>query len=134
MRRIGSMGDGWVSYVVTPEHYVEGLERIAKSVRACGRDVTRFGSGHLLFICIDDRYEKALDAASDHLSQRYAMDFRGPARKYAALGRPEDVAQTIDSFRRAGLRHLIVDPVCRAEVRDEQLERFAREVRPLLQR
>jgi len=91
-----------------------------------------FGSGHLLFICIDDRYEAALDAASDHLSQRYPMDFRGPARKYAALGRPEDVAETVDSFRRAGVRHLIVDPVCRAEARDEQLERFAREVRPLL--
>ncbi|MCZ6821989.1 MAG: hypothetical protein O7F10_03460 [Deltaproteobacteria bacterium] len=66
------------------------------------------------------------------MSQRYAMDFRGPARKYAALGRPEYVAETVDSFRRAGLRHLIVDSVCRAEARDEQLERFAREVRPLL--
>ncbi len=38
LRRIGRMGDGWVSYVVTPEQYVEGLERIAKTVRVRGRD------------------------------------------------------------------------------------------------
>ena len=132
LRRIGRMGDGWVSYVVTPAQYREGLELIAKTASAVDRDLTRFGSGHLLFVCIDDSYESALDAASEHLSQRYAMDFRGPARKYAALGRPEDVAESIESYREAGLRHLIVDPVCRLDAREEQLERFARDVRPLL--
>ncbi len=132
LRRIGRMGDGWVSYVVTPAQYQEGLELIAKTASAFDRNLTRFGSGHLLFVCIDDSYESALDAASEHLSQRYAMDFRGPARKYAALGRPEDVAESVESFRRAGLRHLIVDPVCRLDAREEQLERFARDVRPLL--
>ncbi len=132
LRRVGRMGDGWVSYVVTPAQYREGLELIAKTASAVDRELTRFGSGHLLFVCIDDSYESALDAASEHLSQRYAMDFRGPARKYAALGRPEDVAESIESYREAGLRHLIVDPVCRLDAREEQLERFARDVRPLL--
>ena len=132
LRRVGRIGDGWVSYVVTPTQYREGLELIAKTVRAGKRELTRFGSGHLLFVCIDDSYEAALDAASRHLSLRYAMDFRGPAKKYAALGRPEAVAESIESFREAGLRHLIVDPVCPVALREEQLERFAREVRPLL--
>ena len=132
LRRVGRMGDGWVSYVVTPAQYREGLELIAKTASAVDRELTRFGSGHLLFVCIDDSYESALDAASEHLSQRYAMDFRGPARKYAALGRPEDVAESIESYWEAGLRHLIVDPVCRLDAREEQLERFARDVRPLL--
>ncbi len=132
LRRVGRMGDGWVSYVVTPAQYREGLELIAKTASAVDRELTRFGSGHLLFVCIDDSYESALDAASEHLSQRYAMDFRGPARKYAALGRPEDVAESIGSYREAGLRHLIVDPVCRLDAREEQLERFAGDVRPLL--
>ena len=64
LRRVGRMGDGWVSYVVTPTQYREGLELIAKTASAVDRDLTRFGSGHLLFVCIDDSYESALDAAS----------------------------------------------------------------------
>ena len=132
LRRLGRMGDGWVSYVVTPDRYREGLEAIAREADAVGRRLARFGSGHLLFTYVADDYDTALEAATLHLSTRYAMDFRGPARKYAALGRPSDVAERIDAFRRAGLRHLIVDVVGRPEETPEQLERFSREVRPLL--
>lgn len=130
LRRCGRMADGWVSYVVTPSRYREGLETIAKA--ATGREIERFGTGHLLFVRIDDSSESALDAAAAHLSERYAMDFREAARRYAALGRPEDVAERIDAFREAGVRHLVLDPVGPVAERDEQLARFAAEVRPLL--
>jgi probable F420-dependent oxidoreductase len=132
LRRMGRLADGWISYVVTPERYRKGLETIASAMSEAGRSVDAFGSGHLLFTCIDSSYEAALDQATAHLSQRYAMDFRDAAAKYAALGRPEDVAARIDEFRAAGLRHLILDPVSRFEDRDLQIERFAAEVRPLL--
>jgi alkanesulfonate monooxygenase SsuD/methylene tetrahydromethanopterin reductase-like flavin-dependent oxidoreductase (luciferase family) len=81
---------------------------------------------------MDDAYEKAWDAATEHLSRRYAMDFRAAAKRYAALGRPEDVAERVDAFLRAGVRHVVVDLVGPFAERDAQLERFAREVRPLL--
>jgi probable F420-dependent oxidoreductase len=132
LARIARMGDGWVSYVVTPERYREGLETIAKLGAEEGRRWERFGTGHLLFVRIDRDAESALDVATEHLSQRYAMDFRRAARRYAAVGRPEDVAARVSEFRAAGLRDLILDPVGPVEERDEQLERFAREVRPLL--
>lgn len=132
LRRIGRMGDGWISYVVTPERYREGLHAIAREAGSSGRRLERFGSAHLLFTCIADDAESALDTASAHLSRRYAMDFRAPARRYAALGRPADVAEKVDAFRRAGVRHLVLDVVGPAEEIPEQLGRFAREVRPLL--
>jgi probable F420-dependent oxidoreductase len=132
LRRMGRMADGWISYVVTPERYREGLESIAAAAAESGRRIERFGSGHLLFARIDDSHEAALDAASEHLSQRYAMDFREPAKRYAALGAPADVAERIHAYRAAGVRHVILDHVGPARERDEQLERFAREVRPLL--
>jgi probable F420-dependent oxidoreductase len=130
--RIGRMGDGWISYVVTPDRYREGLERIAKTSEAAGRSLTRFGTGHLLFLWIKNTYGAALDAAATHLSQRYAMDFRKAAQRYAALGRPEDVAARVHSFREAGVRHVIIDPTGPAEEREIQIERFATEVLPLL--
>lgn len=132
LRRIGRMADGWVSYVVTPEMYREGLEAIAAAAEAASRTLESFGTSHLLFTRIDDRYEDSLEHATEHLSARYAMDFRRPAQRYAALGRPADVAEKIAQFHVAGLRHLILDPVGPFADRDAQLERFAKEVRPLL--
>ncbi len=42
------------------------------------------------------------------------------------------MAEKIDELRRAGVRSLIIDAVGRPEEREEQLARFAAEVRPLL--
>jgi len=134
LRRIGRIGDGWISYVVTPERYREGLETIATAAADARRDLGVLGTSHLLFTRIDDRFEDAHEAATEHLSARYAMDFREPARRYAALGRPEDVAERIDAFHRAGVRHLILDLTGPMGDRNAQLERFASEVRPLLQK
>ena len=134
LERIGQMADGWISYVVTPERFRDGLETIARAAEAAGRldALDPLGTGHLLFVRIDDAYEAALDAATAHLSARYAMDFREPARRYAALGRPADVAERIDAFRTAGVRQVVLDLVGPPGERDAQLERFAKEVRPLL--
>jgi len=132
LRRIGRLGDGWISYVVTPERYAAGLATIAAEVERVGRRVERFGTGHLLFAWIDDDYETALDAATEHLSARYAMDFRKAAQRYAALGPPADVAAKIGAFRDAGVRHFVLDMTGPFAQREEQLARFAAEVRPLL--
>ncbi len=132
LARVGRLADGWIAYVVTPERFRAGLEAIAKTAQAAGRRLAHFGSAHLLFVRIDDAYETSLEHATAHLSRRYAMDFRRAAERYAALGRPADVAARIADFARAGARHVILDPTGPAEDRDAQLERFAREVRPLL--
>jgi probable F420-dependent oxidoreductase len=133
LRRIGRMTDGWMSYVVTPDMYRQGLEKIATAASEAARTFDRgFGTAHLLFTRIDDTYEKALDAATISLSQRYAMDFRKAAQRYGALGTPQDVAETIFKFQQAGVRHLILDFVGPYEERDQQIERFAAEAMPLL--
>ena len=125
LRRIGRIGDGWLSYVITPDMYRAGLDKIAQAADAAGRGVSRFGTGHLLFTRIDDTYEKALDAATETLSVRYAMDFRKAAQRYCALGRPEQIAETIRQFHAAGVRHVILDLLGPYEERQRQIERFA---------
>jgi len=132
LERIGHLADGWISYVVTPEQYAAGLKTIAAAAEANGRQLDSFGTGHLLFFRIDDTYEDALDAATEHLSARYAMDFRKAAERYAALGTPSDVAAKIDAFRRSGIRHFVLDATGPFGERESQLERFTQEVRPLL--
>lgn len=132
LRRAGRMADGYVSYVVTPEMFKSFLEQIAKSAEQAQRELTRFDTAHLLFFRIDDSFEASWDIATEHLSERYASDFRNPTKKYCALGRPEDLAEKIQAFRDAGVRHMIMDPVSPPEQRYEQIERFAKEVLPLV--
>src|SRR5271166_2550699 len=130
--RNGRLADGWRSYVVTPEMYRASLEKIDAAAQAAGRAMTRFGTGHLLFTRIDDSYDAALDAATETLSVRYAMDFRRAAQRYCALGRPDQVAERIREFHAAGVRHVALDLVGPYEQRNEQITRFAAEAMPLL--
>ena len=132
LARAGKMADGWFSYVVTPEMYRNALQEIEKSVEATGRDLDSFGSGHLLFMRVDNSHEQALEHATEHLSMRYAMDFREAAKKYCALGSPADVAERVNDYVESGCRHFVLDLTGPFQDRDEQIERFAKEVKPLL--
>src|SRR5206468_1499968 len=64
LARAGRLADGWMSYVVTPEMFRSGLGKIAAAADQAGRQIKRFGSGHLLFTRLDDSYEAALQTAT----------------------------------------------------------------------
>lgn len=132
LRRAATLCDGWISYVVTPEMFAEALAKIEANMSEAGRTVGEYGTGHLLFFRIDDDFDTAWDKATEHLSQRYAMDFRKPAKRYAALGTPDEVAATIRRFHAAGVRHLVMDHTGPLDDTFNQLRRFATEVKPLL--
>ncbi|HVB69697.1 MAG TPA: LLM class flavin-dependent oxidoreductase [Acetobacteraceae bacterium] len=130
LRRTARLGDGYLSYVVTPEMYRAALATIAA---AWGdRTPARFGTGHLLFARLDKTYEEALDAATETLSVRYAMDFRRAAQRYCALGPPSLLAERIRAFHAAGVRHVVLDLLGPPGERDRQIEWFATDVMPLL--
>lgn len=132
LQRIAKLTDGWISYVVTPEMFRSGLEKIAGFTKASGRKLNRFGTAHLLFARMGKTREEALDHAAKHLSIRYAMDFRKAADRYCALGQPADVAETLHKFHAAGARTIVLDMIGEPEEREGQLKQFAEEVIPLV--
>jgi alkanesulfonate monooxygenase SsuD/methylene tetrahydromethanopterin reductase-like flavin-dependent oxidoreductase (luciferase family) len=132
LRRIGRLGDGYLSYVITPEMYRDALQTIDQAAIQAGRETINFGTGHLLFTRLDNTYEEALDRATETLSVRYAMDFRKAAQRYCALGTPQMVAQRIRDFHAAGVRHIALDLLGPYEQKSDQMEWFAREALPLL--
>ena len=132
LARTGRLADGWISYVVTPETFRAGLDKIAVAAEGAGRKIERFGTGHLLFTRLDDSYEQALEAAATTLSHRYGTDMRRAAERYGALGRAEQVAERIRAFHAAGVRHLSIDLLGPYEERPAHIDRFAGEVLPLL--
>src|SRR5206468_3654565 len=105
-----------------PEAFRVGLQKIAAAAEKAGRKFERFGTGHLLFTRLDDTYEKALAAATTTLSGRYGTDMRRAAERYAALGRPEQVAEKIRQFYAAGVRHLSIDLLGPYEERPEHID------------
>ncbi len=132
LRRAATLCDGWISYVVTPEQYREGLEGIAREYAKTDRDLSSYGSAHLLFVRLDDTYESAFERANALLSERYAMDFSRATKRYVALGSPQDVAEKLSEFHKAGVRFFEFDFLGAPEERIAQTRRFAEEVRPLL--
>jgi probable F420-dependent oxidoreductase len=132
LQRIARLTDGWISYVVTADMYRAGLEKIARFAAEAGRKPARFGTAHLLFARLGPTREEALDTAARHLSVRYAMDFRKATERYCALGRPADVAAQVDAYRRAGVRHVVLDMIGEPSEQAGQLQQFAEEVMPLL--
>ncbi len=128
------LGDGWIPYVVTPKRVSEGLEFIAREAEKRGRRFEHFGTALHLFLCLGANYESALEVAAENLSKRYGMDFREPAKRYAAMGKPADVAARVDEFIKAGVRDINLDLVSHPAERNAQLAQFAREVIPLLRK
>ena len=131
-KRMGRLANGYISYVVTPKMYCEALRIISESADKANREIVSFGTGHLIFTRVANDYETALQVAADSLSKRYAMDFRRAAERYAALGSPQDVAEKINQFYDAGVRHIVIDLVGPYENRVEQMDLFASGVMPLL--
>ena len=132
LQRAGRLADGYISYAIDHNRYHQSAEQIRESAAQAGRDLEDFTFAHMLFVRIDDSFEEAHGHATAHLSRRYAMDFSEPARRYAALGRPEDVAESIGRFLEVGVTQVVLDLTGPLEDRSEQLRRFSEEVRPLL--
>lgn len=132
LQRAGRISNGYISYVITPTMFSKALETIARGAEAIGRNIDSFGTAHLMFARIDENREKAFDIANNHLSSRYGMDFTRATERYVLLGNPADIAEGIENYHRAGIRHFIFDPVSPSDEIMEQRIRFAKEVIPLL--
>ena len=132
LERAGRRLDGWISYVVTPEMYRDSLNAISKHYVAAHRQLDEFGSAHLLFLRLDSDWESAFKTASKLLSERYAMDFSGPTKKYVALGQAADIAEQLSAFHSVGVRHIELDFIGSVEEKESQLLSFAEDVLPLI--
>src|SRR6266404_5855728 len=70
LSRAGRQGDGWVSYVVQPDRYVQSLAKIREAAEQAGRRLDGFVAAHLTFITVGRDYETAERVWVDRLSQR----------------------------------------------------------------
>jgi probable F420-dependent oxidoreductase len=132
--RAGKVGDGWVSYVVTPERYKKSLDRIRETAAAAGRDSTPLEAAHLVFITVDRSEDQARATWVRLLSKRYNQDFGPLADKYGFIGGPSRCIEQIERFAEAGCRYFLLNAICDLPQEREQLEVMAAEILPHFKR
>lgn len=130
LKRAARVGDGWVSYMVTPDRFKDSLTKILAQAQEPGRDMSSFTTAHLLFIYGSADRDQARQTAVLNLTKRYNQPFDTLVDRYAAYGRPEDCIKTIEAFVAAGVRHIIFSPLCDASELLSQLQFYAREIVP----
>ena len=130
LARAGRQGDGWVSYVVTPERYAQSLDKIRAAAAAAGRSLDGFAAAHLTFITVGSDGARARRRWIERLSKRYAQDFTPLADRYGVIGTPSQCIEQIQRFRAAGCAYFLLNPIGPIEEERDQLEVIAAEILP----
>ena len=133
MHRAGTLGDGWMPYLYSPERFAKSVVEVRAAAEGTGRELDDFS--WIAFVCTNlapDAADARADATA-FFSASFQQDVGPFLDRVAAVGSPDQVASRIDEFIDAGARHIIVAPsTARDELAMAQL--FAAEVLPRLAR
>jgi probable F420-dependent oxidoreductase len=111
LRRAGTLGDGWLPYMITARRYAEGLDTIRDHAASAGRDSAGFLPAVVLFALVGDDGERARAEAREHLSRRYGMSFAPhQVEKLCIVGTPDECSARIQEYVAAGARHFSLNP------------------------
>jgi len=110
-RRAGTLGDGWLPYLVSPRTFAAGVDKVRAHALAVGRDPAELRHGIVAFARVEDNGLRAREAAREHLSQRYGMRFEPHhVERLCIAGTPEECAQQVQAYAGAGASHLAFNP------------------------
>jgi alkanesulfonate monooxygenase SsuD/methylene tetrahydromethanopterin reductase-like flavin-dependent oxidoreductase (luciferase family) len=133
LRRTARLGDGWLAsaYNIGPDEFGRAWDRLRSLLAGAGKDPEAFPNGlaTMWFHITDDDAE-----AERILQERILPVVRRPEdvlRDRLPIGPAERMAEKLRAFRDSGVQRVLIWPVT-DEIR--QLERFANEVRPALER
>jgi probable F420-dependent oxidoreductase len=130
LKRVATLSDGWLTYFYTAEAFTESWRKISQYAEEAGRDPGQLHSLNQLPICIDSTMEKAQAKAGPWLASYFDTPEWSDATPDSAIcGTPEDCAEQLQAHLDAGIKEICLVPF---EYNDEQMERFAAEVLPLL--
>jgi alkanesulfonate monooxygenase SsuD/methylene tetrahydromethanopterin reductase-like flavin-dependent oxidoreductase (luciferase family) len=108
------------------------VQTIEAEAEAVGRDLTGFQWMLYQFTALADTHEVAHRRAVERLSRQYNQDFENLVERYCVLGTAEECAERLSQFVAAGVRHVILVPICPEEEIAEHFARYQREVLPLV--
>lgn len=104
IRRVGSLADGWLSTVVTPEDFGRRWGEIRQAALDAGRNPSGMSSAIHLMINLQDDEETARREGKRFLDEYYSTDVKPETMDaWGAYGEPEAVADRIREYAEGGL-------------------------------
>jgi alkanesulfonate monooxygenase len=130
LKRVATLGDGWLTYFYTPEAFTKSWNRIERFAEDAGRDPAELHSVNQLPICIAPSKEKAQGISGPWLASYFdTPEWSSATPDSAICGTPQDCAEQIAAHLDAGVKEICLIP---HEYDSEQMERCAAEVLPLV--
>ena len=130
LRRVAALGDGWLTYFYTADAFAESWAKITRYAEEAGRDPSTLRNVAQLPLCIDASYERAQARTGPWLGAYFDTPAWSDATPDSAIvGTPEQCAEQLARHIDAGVQEICLIP---HGYEQEQVERFAAEVRPLL--
>jgi len=131
LKRVGTMSDGWLTYFYAPDDFKRSWAKVRDYATEAGRDPDELRNVAQLPLCIDASYEKADAKIGPYLAEYFDMpEWSNATPESAIRGTPEQCAEQLAAHAEAGVQHIALVPY---RYDFEQVERFAEEVRPLLE-
>jgi alkanesulfonate monooxygenase SsuD/methylene tetrahydromethanopterin reductase-like flavin-dependent oxidoreductase (luciferase family) len=103
--RVARFGDGWLGAWVSPERFAASVERIEQSAALGGRDGVTWRHGMSVWCGFGRTREEGAGHVAPMIERLYKIDFERFER-YTPTGSPEDVAEALVPYVRAGVADL----------------------------
>jgi probable F420-dependent oxidoreductase len=130
LRRVATRSDGWLTYFYAPDSIAGAWSRIRGYAEQAGRDPDQLDLVAQVPLCIGSSHEEATRLAREYVGEYFDVPAWSEATPDSAVrGTPEQCAEQIAAYLRAGVRHLVF---CPYNYETEQVQRLAAEVLPLV--
>lgn len=132
IKRAALLGDGWLPYFYSPQHYRDSVAAITSAAIAANRDITNFQWGLFAFIAVTDSMEEGQQMAGEELKRRYRSrrDPQSLAENYAIYGPPEACIKRMEEYIKAGVRYFDLNWVCPSGKIRKNVEITAQQILP----
>ncbi|TAJ88926.1 LLM class flavin-dependent oxidoreductase [bacterium] len=132
MKRVATLGDGYISMAVPPDEMAHRLDLIEKYANEAGKSLANFEIAVHGMVNINDDKHAAYEESKYYFNNYYAPGYPSEEllKIWLAHGPPEECARLIQSWVDMGF----TTPVLRFTSRDQlgQIEKFITKVLPLL--
>ena len=130
LRRVATMGDGWLTYFYTPESFTRAWQKIHAFAREAGRDPSRLTATNQLAIYVGASRAQASADMSMWLSTEWDVaSWSESTKESAIMGTVDECVEQLKAHLAVGTQKLIFVPY---KYEMDQIETIAREIIPRL--
>ena len=131
LRRVATLGDGWLTYFYTAQSFRSAWARIREFAAEAGRDPDSLTNVAQLPICVSSSHEDADRRVRAFVAEYFDVaEWSQSTPDSAIRGTPEQCAEQLAEHVAAGERHIVL---VHCDYALDQVERIAAEVLPALQ-